>query len=223
MAFHLPFFALRRSEKPQKDDREWDGEPLREFIDVSFLVNANAGGKEKSFIYKTQATCLVAGIDEWVWDAYGFVDTYYEQEEYRRHAEYHNDLEGLPADKLPDLLPDLLPAGDHLTPIWTPREYFLMVFESRVRLQVVPEWQDIVERLEEGMANYVRDIEEPGGQCCGGSCCSCRALHAAQWAAGWTHRRICYRDFASAMILKHAVSMQSSGLIVLSLAKWTSC
>lgn len=166
------------------DERECDGNPLRKCINVSFLNSGKADGK-KSFIYQSQTSCLVTGVDHWVWDAYGFVDTYYESEENRKNAEYYEDLEGLPAGERPDLLP----AGDHLTPIWTPREYFLMVFESRMTLQVVPEWKDIVERLEEGVVSYVRGIRESGGQCGGGGCYSCRVLHIGA-VDGWIHFRI---------------------------------
>ena len=82
------------------------------------------------------------------------IDTYFEVEENRKDFKYYEDA----CKDLPDgTQPDLIPAGEHFTdhPIWTPREYFLMVFESRVTLQLVPEWSELVDQLTEVISNYV--------------------------------------------------------------------
>lgn len=132
-------------------------EPLRTWIDVSFLVGSKYSGKkspQKSYLYPACVSCIVAGTDHWVWDGYGFVDTYYEAADVRRDiASYDADYDTLPPGKRPDYIP----AGEHLTDksIWTPREYFLMVFESRMGDQVVKEWSDIVGRLKEAVQDYV--------------------------------------------------------------------
>lgn len=159
LAFHLPFFAWRRSEEPQIDERRCGGKPLRKCIDVSFLIGSKHGAdgsNKKAYIYEAQSSCLVAGIDHWVWDAYGMIDTYFEVEENRKDFKYYEDA----CKDLPDgTQPDLIPAGEHFTdhPIWTPREYFLMVFESRVTLQLVPEWSELVDQLTEVISNYIRE------------------------------------------------------------------
>lgn len=98
----------------------------------------------------------MAGIDHWVWNAYGLADTYFEGPENKEDLDHHGGLcFGLPAS----LNTSPVPAGDDTTErqIWTPREYFLIVFESRIRLQVLPEWEEISGRLEEAVENMVCD------------------------------------------------------------------
>ncbi|KAJ6443309.1 cytochrome b5 [Purpureocillium lavendulum] len=175
LAAHLPIFAWRISKEPRTDQRQCDGESLREYKDVTFLTNPTCGREmpeNRAFIYEAQSSFLVAGTDHWVWDAYGLIDTFYETEEDRKDTKYYEDrCHELP----PGSRHDLIPAGNHLldAPIWTPRAYFLMVFESRMTLQVVPEWTEVVDRLEAGIRTYTHDKEKG----------SDNKAHTTKWAS----------------------------------------
>src|SRR6266566_5156923 len=156
--FHLPYMAWRVSSSPRVDTRRCEGKPLRNFIDVSFLAGFGCDGRqprERPYLYEAQTTCLVSGIDNYVWDGFGLVDTYLEENpEDRRDCKYFEDECQGQNDH--HLCPDLIPAGAHIaqTPIWTPREYFLGVLGSRL-VQVVKEWKNVVEWIERDILAYV--------------------------------------------------------------------
>jgi hypothetical protein len=142
--------AWRRTSSPQVDTRPCEGKPLRKFIDVSFLAGFRQNdiddkSKERPYLYEAQATCLVSGLDHYVWDAVGFVDTYFEEaQESKRDLKYFEFVCENHQDNA-HVRPDLIPAGDSFAdhPIWTPREYFLHVLESRLA-QVVKEWDNLI-------------------------------------------------------------------------------
>ena len=153
--------AWRRSSAPQVDPRRCEGKPLRKAIDVSFLAGFWHDGtddepREKPYLYEAQTTCLVGGLDNHVWDSAGLVDTYFEENlDSRRNCEYFEDMcESLQPNT--HVRPDLIPAGEHLvnSPIWTPREYFLMVLESRLA-QIVKEWVSLVDWTRRDIVDYV--------------------------------------------------------------------
>src|SRR6266513_3126110 len=77
LAFHLPFYAWRRT-------------PSKRARDVSFL--AWDIGQRTYFLHRAKFSCVVAGTDEWRWVASCFVDTAFdadsdERETVRGHYE----------------------------------------------------------------------------------------------------------------------------------------
>ncbi|KAI6764105.1 hypothetical protein HG530_007894 [Fusarium avenaceum] len=87
-------------------------------------------------IYEVQVSCLITGIDEDSWVAYQFIDTYYQGNEPLHQQEQIN---GYKYDPLTDGL-------DANQPIWAPREYFLIVYELRLK-QVRHAMHNLVARL----------------------------------------------------------------------------
>lgn len=92
---------------------------------------------------EAQTSVAVAGIDDWVWVAYGFFDAYFDSEE---SVEYYHRM-SQSSWKAGLGRPDPLSAGGGTGPIWTPREYFLTVFEARI-LKVLREWRLIMDKVE---------------------------------------------------------------------------
>ena len=159
LEFHFPYMAWRKSSSPQVDTRQCEGKPLRKFIDLSFLAgfihddNDDKKSQERPYLYEAQTTCLVSGLDHYVWDAVGLVDTYFEEDpKMKRDCKYFEDIYESDAP----LPPDFIPAGAHTTnlPIWTPREYFLKVLESRLA-QIVKEWENLVDWITHDILDYV--------------------------------------------------------------------
>jgi hypothetical protein len=151
LAFHLPYYVWRSSQKPCQDHRQFaNGDPLRHSRDVSFLNWKTCGSS--GFLYEAQISCVVAGPDEWRWVAYCFVDTYFDGVEEAKETvlSYHEDSladEGMRVDPLTYgvVNPD--------NPIQDPREYFLMVFRIRID-QVKREWQQVVEKVYQSIREY---------------------------------------------------------------------
>jgi hypothetical protein len=94
---------------------------------------------------------VVTGIDHWVWTAYGCVDTYFGSEE---SVDGYDQMKGRRCRRWGR--PDPLAAGqiNAHEPIWTPREYFLKVFQVRVS-QILREWNLIGSKVEEEVKRYV--------------------------------------------------------------------
>jgi hypothetical protein len=98
-------------------------------------------------LYETQISVAVTGIDHWVWDVYGFVDTYFESKE---KVSYYEIIEphAIQEDPLTHRLP---PYGHDWRP---PREYFFRVFETQIKI-VLREWNLIVDEVEREVKQYV--------------------------------------------------------------------
>jgi hypothetical protein len=134
---------LRRSEQvmylPMQDDVSLSSNELPEFI------------------YESQLSVMVTGIDDWVWAAYCFVDIYFkahgtaeeciEQVEYyanpRVYANARVERDTHSCGKYPASLP-----------IWDPREYFLRSLSARME-QVREEWTNSVNLLIYQIEPYV--------------------------------------------------------------------
>jgi hypothetical protein len=151
LAFHLPYYVWRSSQKPCEDyRRDANVTPLRQSQDVSFLNWKSSGSSD--FLYEAQISCVVAGSDEWRWVAYCFVDTYFDTDEEAKETvlSYHEDslvTEGIRADPLTF---GVISADD---PIRKPREYFLMILQIRIN-QVKREWQQVVEKMYQSVHEY---------------------------------------------------------------------
>jgi hypothetical protein len=151
LAFHLPYYVWRKSEKACEDHRrDANARRLRLSQDVSFL---DWESSESSFLYEAQISCLVAGTDESRWVAYCFVDNYFDAAEEGKETvlSYHEDTEdddGMHADPL------TFGTYSADNPKWNPREYFLAIL--RVRLQQVKcEWQQVVAKVQQSIRENV--------------------------------------------------------------------
>jgi hypothetical protein len=148
--------VLKASKELFKDIRvKFDGKPLRQSWHLPFLSRSMSPSKSTNktpkgyFLYEAQISVVVTGIDDSVWTAYGFADTYFGSKESVRR--YHiSRRQGRPGR------PDPLAAGqiDADIPIWTPREYFLRVIEIRTT-QVQRHWNFISDRVEDAVKQYV--------------------------------------------------------------------
>jgi hypothetical protein len=135
-----------------------NGEPLRQSRELPFLsrpTNASESTGDRHYLYEAQTSVIVTGIDDQVWTAYGFVDTYFASGE---TGDNYDTLEGRLSGR-----PDPLAAGQLNAdqPIWTSREYFLKVFEIRSN-QVLKEWDNIACTVEEVIKRYVLYMEFVG-------------------------------------------------------------
>jgi hypothetical protein len=95
---------------------------------------------------------VVTGSDEWRWVAYCFVDNYFDATEEARETvlSYHEDslvAEGMRADPL------TFGVTNADNPIQKPKEYFLMVFQIRIK-QVKREWQQVVQKVQQSIREY---------------------------------------------------------------------
>lgn len=145
---HLPFFLLRKSTPPGESVGKVNEKPRRRWTDMSFLKIGTSESqdqkpKEVWGIHEVQATCVVAGSDDWRWVGYGFVD-----------AEIDGSLTDLSEV---DLSFDRIAAGELEAdiPIWRPRDYWLKLFEIRIE-RVRKEWEYLIHKLELSVNQYVR-------------------------------------------------------------------
>lgn len=83
-----------------------------------------------------------------MWTGYGFVDTYFGS---KGAVEDYDKLKGRHFEREDPLAAGRLNGGE---PIWTPREYFLRVAQSRTR-EVLKEWNRIVRMVTEEVEGYV--------------------------------------------------------------------
>lgn len=162
LQFHLPYVAWRPSTTPRKDKRVGrDRKPLRNTTDVTFLTTSTercADPKQRAYLYDAQISCLVAGEDHWRWEGYGLVDTYFEEDGVRKDMKYYESQ-----DAPQYISPDPIPGGNHdFSKSLPPREYWLMALEKRLK-QVVEEWQNVYQRIEQGVDEFVCRCDELEG------------------------------------------------------------
>jgi hypothetical protein len=147
---------MKASKAPLEDSRKrFDGKPLRQSWHLPFLsrpmtssVVANKSHKEY-FLYEAQISVTVTGFDDSVWTAYGCIDTYFGSRE--SVSRYHRWKGSKGLGK-----PDPLARGqiEADLPIWMPREYFLRIFEIRIK-EVQSEWHRITDKVEAAVNKYV--------------------------------------------------------------------
>jgi hypothetical protein len=119
---------------PGKDTRKSHVNRRKGAFQAGFSPRA---GDKKEFFYEAQVSVLLVGIDEWVWTLYCLVETHFSETE----PEDVKSNIGIDQDA---------PSGEganYSSPIWNPREYFLLVLSRRLR-QVRFEWANIVQTLE---------------------------------------------------------------------------
>jgi hypothetical protein len=147
LELNISYFCLRRGGRPTRDQRlRWDGkEHLRETLcspidPETRQPSSLKDGPHLYSIYETQLSICVTGIDHWRWTGWAFVDDWFEPED--TVLEYYEGEDS-------GVQPDPLAAGqvDVNPPERYPREYFLKVFEIRIR-EVEREWNHILHILQ---------------------------------------------------------------------------
>ncbi len=153
LEFHLPYYAWRPMEFMAEDSRERaDGSPLRRseevmYLPMQFHTSPSLKGLPE-YIYESQISIMVNGVDDWVWTAYCFVDVYFKGSGHTEEVEYYsNDAR----DKM-----DPHSCGKHAAdrPVWDPRKYFLRALSARME-QVREEWDNSVSLLMYQINPYV--------------------------------------------------------------------
>lgn len=127
LEFHLHFYVWQEGGNLRADQRmKQNRKPLRKCFRLLHLCTDNTL-KSQIYIHEAQISCLVTGLDKDSWVAYLFIDTYYQEEESSDSVEYYHSQENMELDPLTGGTMDLN------LPIWTPREYFLIVYEYRLK------------------------------------------------------------------------------------------
>ncbi|KAK3353375.1 hypothetical protein B0T25DRAFT_568576 [Lasiosphaeria hispida] len=144
LELNISYFCLRRGGHPIRDQRgRWGGNGhLRETLCSPMDPTGPPSSPGASYnIYESQLSISVTGIDHWRWTAWAFIDTWFEPED--SVLDYYEEGESRAQ-------PDPLAAGqvDINPPEKHPREYFLKVFEIRIR-EVEKEWTYILHVLQQ--------------------------------------------------------------------------
>lgn len=130
--------------------------PRRQWTDLSFLniQTPKSLGQRPYSMYEAQISLVICGPDEMHWDAYAFVDRYFDGEDLLEEEDFSYD--GYQEDPIAsDLENDPnLPMIDANFPKWNAREYFLDIVEFRMA-QVAKEWESLVRKVELGIKDYV--------------------------------------------------------------------
>ncbi|KAK5231762.1 hypothetical protein LTR47_007165 [Exophiala xenobiotica] len=142
LSLHLPYYAWRCSSIPKADPRRnRRNHPLRGHRDVS-LLNCEGGN---AFLYEAQISFVLAGIDEWRWVAYCFVDSYFD-EDGENAAQYHKDVsDGSHTDPFEYGVAD--------KPTEQASTFFFKVFSIRAK-QITQEWETVVTNVEKSIRQH---------------------------------------------------------------------
>jgi hypothetical protein len=157
MAFHLPFFALRKAPLPSMSDPKVRGKRLRSWKDLSLLKGESSNDKDQEDyrLYTAQISCAVYGSDEWQYTVCEFVDTEHDSNEgselYDWHGDENDDAQELDQDPILSSPSATMQAS---FPIWRPRQYFAKGLETAVE-EVSQEWDQVVYMLEVDKKAYV--------------------------------------------------------------------
>jgi hypothetical protein len=150
LAFHLPYYVWRPSQKSLPDHRRNRNDPLRHSQDVSFLTLGT--DETPGFLHEAQISCVVAGSDDWRWVAYCFVEAYFDVVDKGKETalEYHDDsLHEMGMNSDPFTYGATLMDDSSQNP----REYFLTAFRHRLT-QVKREWQQVVGKLDQSIRRH---------------------------------------------------------------------
>jgi hypothetical protein len=159
MEIHLPFFALRKISTSDGPPPKARGKLLREPTNLSFLKGDNnePEAQENYRLYPTQISCVVHGFDEWQWTTYAFVDTEHKESEDWIDGDDDRDS-WAEVEFSKRIIEDPIACGQHAhLPVWKPRQYFLKVFEIRIK-EIRQEWDQLVHKLVTDISAYVRNL-----------------------------------------------------------------
>jgi hypothetical protein len=101
------------------------------------------------YIYESQISVMVNGIDDWVWTAYCFVDVYFKGNIHTEKVEHYS------SDAINRMDPHSCGKYAADRPVWDPRKYFLRALSARME-QVREEWENSVSLLMFQIDPYVR-------------------------------------------------------------------
>ncbi|KAL2140153.1 hypothetical protein VTI28DRAFT_4202 [Corynascus sepedonium] len=135
LSFHLPFVAWRQDVQIFTDSRRGGhGGPLRQSRDIGSLTTSIR--RFRTYIHEAQFSCLIVGVHNRHWTAYGAFDTYYDGGESKYDVRSYQTTQG-------GAVMDPLTCGHHMADnsVVDAREYFLRVMESCV-LEVKEEWEN---------------------------------------------------------------------------------
>jgi hypothetical protein len=152
LEFHLPYYAWRSSKSMVEDIRKRaDGRPLRHSEEVMYPARPGLASllskSQSQFLYQSQISVMITGIDCRVWTAYCIVDVYFEDKNSERVEHYSNCPEGAVDPHFCGRYPANSPALD-------PRLYFLRTLSARVN-QVRKELENSVLLLMHQIDSYV--------------------------------------------------------------------
>lgn len=154
LEFHLPFIVWQ--EQARQDGRKKaDKKPLRNLWPLSFLSKSHGSNCEvdqntHGFLHDAQFSFVVTGHNNSTWTAWALADTYFYDEE---NGENNKDMLAF-YDGVDKEFDPLVRKGVD-TPIWDPREYFLVVLRTRLK-QIVKKWRAIVYEMKSSVEDYVR-------------------------------------------------------------------
>jgi hypothetical protein len=128
-----------------------DGSPLRIAEEVMYLQMQDRtpllAERLSEYIYESQLSVMVSGIDDWVLAGYCFVDVYFKGERHCEQVEHYSNAN-------PKMDPHSCGRYAADPPVWTPRGYFLRALSARMQ-QVKQEWDNSVSRLIQQIEPYV--------------------------------------------------------------------
>jgi hypothetical protein len=155
MAFHLPFFALRKVPSPPESVSKIRGKRLRDRKVLSLLNGDSRGDEdqEEYLLYLAQTSCAVYGYDEWQFTACSFVDTEHESSSGNELYDWNDNDDAQGLDEDPLISRSSAPMQARF-PIWRPRQYYAKALEVSVE-DVCQEWGRVAYRLEEDQKAYV--------------------------------------------------------------------
>jgi hypothetical protein len=140
MEFHIPYFQVKKSPPPEDSNSELPTKPKRDYKSLSFLGMDNIDG-----ILEAQMSFTMCGFDESHWVAYAFDDADPDNGEWEdRDFSYEGFIED----------PIALWELEANRPIWNPRQYFLLVMQSRIT-RVLKNWKSIVGPIRQSINSYV--------------------------------------------------------------------
>ena len=143
MAMHIPYYAWRKTQ--HCDLRKFENEPLRSTRDVSFL---GWDDHERSgFLHEAQVSCVITGLNNYLWTAYCFADIFFEPKKTRESLMSNMNSQGLRVDPFRN--------GKTISDrdFHDPRIYFLAVLRVRLE-QIRNEWQQVLQKLEASVRGY---------------------------------------------------------------------
>jgi hypothetical protein len=133
MAFHLPFFALRKVPSPPESVSKIRGKRLRDRKVLSLLNGDSRGDEdqEEYLLYLAQTSCAVYGYDEWQFTACSFVDTEHESSSGNELYDWNDNDDAQGLDEDPLISRSSAPMQARF-PIWRPRQYYAKALEVSV-------------------------------------------------------------------------------------------
>lgn len=140
----LPFFALRYHRRPYKDQRtKPDGSALRDSLLADRLLGPPTGTRDlrknrKACIYEVQASFVTWGVEDYRYNSYGTLDTYYDPRKSKHTVEAHISDNSEQGDSQPPYWDPLsLRRKDSGRPIWDTRVNFLLTWAVHLEMVVL--------------------------------------------------------------------------------------